>query len=160
VTDYGHNVWGELEDLGGGVRGRRLVRTEGSQLVAAVWELDPGAEPGPYHLHHGTEEYLLILRGRPTLRTPQGERELVEGDVAHFPRGLDGAHQVLNRSDGVVRFLMAAAHDTPEVIEYPDRGLIIAASRAPSAGGDSLFAAFRMADAVDPAERDPPRAEG
>ncbi len=155
MTEYGDNIWSELEEFGGGVRGKRLVRTEGSQLVAAVWELDPGAEPGPYHLHHGTEEYLVVLRGRPTLRTADGERELAEGDVAHFPRGRDGAHQVLNRSDNVVRYLMAAAHGTPEVIEYPDRGLIIAGAKTPAADGGTLFAAFRAADAVDPAERDP-----
>jgi hypothetical protein len=39
----------------------------------------------------------VVLRGRPTLRTPEGERELVEGDVACFMRGAAGAHQCAER---------------------------------------------------------------
>ena len=87
MSRYGDNIWGELDDLGDGVRGKRLVRSPESHLVAAVWELDPGSPPGPYHLHHGTDEYLLVLRGTPTLRTADGERELAEGEAVQFPRG-------------------------------------------------------------------------
>ena len=44
---------------------------------------------------------------------------------------------------------MAAAHGTPEVIEYPDRGLIIVGSKTPSADGSQLSVTFRMTDAED-----------
>ena len=37
-----------------------------------------------------------MLRGTPVLRTPQGERELAEGEVVAFPAGRDGAHQSIN----------------------------------------------------------------
>jgi uncharacterized cupin superfamily protein len=40
-----------------------------------------------------------VLRGEPTLRTPEGERVLKQGDVVCFPRGKDGAHQIINRTD-------------------------------------------------------------
>ena len=153
MTEYASNVWtDELFEFGGGVRAARLARHEGRGLVAGVWELDPGADV-VYHLHHGTDEYLVVLRGRPTLRTPDGERELAEGEVAAFPKGRDGAHGLANRTDAVVRYLMVAAHGTPEVIEYPDKGLVVVGSKTPSHDGGELFTAFRLTDAVDPAER-------
>jgi len=127
VPEYGSNIWDDLEDLGDGVRGTRLLqRAKESRLRAAVWELDPGATSGPYHVHHGTEELLLVLRGRPTLRTPDGERELKEGDAVHFPAGPTGAHQLTNRSDEVARFVIAASHAVPEIVEYIDEGVATA----------------------------------
>jgi uncharacterized cupin superfamily protein len=153
VSTYASNAWtDDLFDLGGGVRAARLTRTDGSHLVAGVWELDPGASV-VYHLHHGTEEYLLVLRGRLTLRTADGDRVLTDGDVAHFPKGRDGAHGTRNDSDGVVRYLVAANHGTPEVIEYPDTGIVVVGAETPSQDGNALELAFRAGDAVDPAER-------
>src|SRR4051794_11167251 len=126
---YGDNVlsvdW-DPED-GSGVRGQRLLeRPPLARLRSAVWELDPGASSGPYHLHHGAEELLIVLRGQPTLRRPDGERRLDEGAVAYFEPGPAGAHQVLNHTDGPVRYVMIASHVTPDVVEYPDEGKIIA----------------------------------
>jgi uncharacterized cupin superfamily protein len=122
------NIWNiewESSDEDG-LRGQRLLeRPGGTRLVAAVWELDPGKESGPYHVHHATEELLLVLRGRPTLRTPDGERQLEEGDAVHFPAGPEGAHQVINRSDGVVRYVMAASHSPLDVIEYLDESKVL-----------------------------------
>jgi uncharacterized cupin superfamily protein len=142
MSEYGDNIWGELEDFGDGVSGKRLVRSPESHLVAAVWELQPGAAPGPYHLHHGTDEYLLVLRGTPILRTAEGERELAEGEAVQFPCGLHGAHQLINRSDSTVRVVIAAYHGTPEVIEYPDDGVLIVGSRTPGQDGEPLFRRF------------------
>ena len=127
MPEYGSNIWDDLDDLGDGVRGTRLLqRAKETRLRAAVWELDPGATSGPYHVHHGTEELLLVLRGRPTLRTPDGERELEEGDAVHFPAGPTGAHQLTNRSDEVARFVIAASHAVPEIVEYVDEGVATA----------------------------------
>jgi uncharacterized cupin superfamily protein len=127
VPDYGSNIWEDLEELGDGVRGMRLLeREKGDRLRAAVWELDPEATSGPYHVHHGTEELLLVLSGRPTVRTPDGERELQEGEAVHFPAGPTGAHQLTNRSDEPARVVIAASHVTPEIVEYVDEGEAIA----------------------------------
>lgn len=136
------NIWDlELEAIAEGVRGARLLeRPSGTRLVSAVWELDPGASSGPYHVHHGTEELLLVLDGSPTLRTPAGERELTRGEVVHFPVGADGAHQVLNRSDGPVRYLMVAAHTGADAIEYVDEKQVVVYSNWPSVlQSDGLF---------------------
>ena len=79
------DTWDEGEDWsGGGARAKRLPR--GDELGATVYELGAGNWL-PFHFHHGAEEYLVVLRGRPTLRTGDGSRELAEGDAVHFPRG-------------------------------------------------------------------------
>lgn len=118
------NVWSDdwqfesEEDWTGGARSTRLPR--GEQLGASVYELRPGTTCGLYHFHHGTEELLIVLRGRPTLRTPDGERELEEGEVVLFPRGPDGAHQVKNEGSEPVRLVFVSTRPSPDAVEYPD----------------------------------------
>ena len=133
----------------GGVRGARLVRPKGATLSAAVWELDPGVTQAPYHFHHGGEELLIVLSGAPTLRTPEGERVLRAGEVVHFARGAEGAHQLSNRSDEVTRYLIAAAQGTPEIVEYPDSGKVAAMARTESARGGPLYTMHRLDDSVE-----------
>jgi uncharacterized cupin superfamily protein len=121
MSEYGDNVFAELPEVWPGVRGERLVREEGRPLSGAVWELPPGSDGVDYHYHLGTEEFLVVLRGTATLRTPDGERELPEGSAVHFSPGEAGAHTVMNRSDEPMRYLMMAAHASPDVIVYPDK---------------------------------------
>ena len=42
----------------------------------SIYELPPGQAICPYHYEYGEEEWLLVLEGRPTLRTPEGEEEI------------------------------------------------------------------------------------
>ena len=77
-------------------------------LGATVYELPPDGYV-VYHFHHGSEELLIVLRGRPTLRTPDGERQLDEGDVVYFPTGPEGAHGLTNRHVGT-RALSRGGH--------------------------------------------------
>lgn len=102
-------------------RSRRLAR--GEQLGSSLIELPPGGH-SVYHFHHGAEELLVVLQGQPTLRTPNGERVLAEGEVVHFSVGPEGAHGVRNATDAPARYLMVSTLPSPEVVEYPDtRGL-------------------------------------
>jgi uncharacterized cupin superfamily protein len=98
----------------------RHKRAGGELLGASVYELAPGRKNAPYHYHRGIEEWLLVVRGRPTLRTPDGERELREGDLVRFPEGPDGAHRVLNRTDEPVRVLIVSNLAAPTISYYPD----------------------------------------
>jgi uncharacterized cupin superfamily protein len=141
VSDYGDNVWGELEEMGDGVSGRRLRRGEDARLVAAVWELAPRSEGVAYHFHHGTEELLVVLRGRPLLRAAAGERLLEEGEVVHFPPGPEGAHKLSNPTDEPVRYLMASApaHAPLDIIEYLDEGTYAAYAKTKSQRGEPFF---------------------
>ena len=92
----------------------------------AMYELEPGDRLWPYHTHHANEEWAIVLRGRPTLRTVEGEQELREGDVVAFPRGERGAHQISNRTNAAIRVLMLSTLLSPDVIEYLDSGQISA----------------------------------
>jgi uncharacterized cupin superfamily protein len=135
------NVWSDewepSEDWsGGGGRSKRLPR--GDVLGASLYELDPGNFVA-YHFHHGAEEMMIVLRGRPTLRTQDGERELAEGDVVYFPPGPAGAHAVRNESELPARFVMVSDHPSPEVVEYPDLRQITAQARTGSQTGDRLW---------------------
>ena len=130
--------WDDIEDWsGGGGKSRRLVGS-GPQLGASVYELGPG-NFNVYHFHHGSEELLIVLRGRPTLRAPDGERQLAEGEVVHFPTGPDGAHGVRNDTDDPVRFVVAGIRVSPEVAEYPDLKQITAQARTGSQTGERLW---------------------
>jgi len=135
------NVWSDKWEpsddwSGGGGRSKRLPR--GDVLGASVYELDPGNFV-VYHFHHGAEELMIVLRGRPTLRTPEGERELAEGDVVHFPTGPAGAHAVTNESDAPARVVMISNRPAPEVVEYPDLGQITAQAPTGSQTGERLW---------------------
>jgi uncharacterized cupin superfamily protein len=130
--------WDELDDWsGGGGRSKHLVE-RGPELGATVYELAPG-NFAVYHFHHGSEELLIVLRGRPTLRTPDGERTLAEGEVVHFPVGPDGAHGFRNDTDDPVRYVVAGIRVSPEVAEYPDLNKITAQARTGSQTGARLW---------------------
>ena len=116
----------EMEHEGFRIRAAGIGKRIGADLLAgSVYEIDPGKKLWPYHLHHANEEWLVVLRGRPTLRTPEGERELVEGDVACFVRGAAGAHQVRNATEEPVRILMLSTRIAPEILVYPDSDKVI-----------------------------------
>lgn len=100
----------------------------------SVYELGPG-ETTTYHWHVGEEEWLLVVAGTPTLRTPEGERGLRAWDIVHFPRGEAGAHQLRNDGDQPARAAFFSSVSDPEVVAYPDEGRIgvVAAWRRPGA---------------------------
>src|SRR2546427_9055509 len=63
----------------------------GTELIGcSLWELAPGEAAYPYHFHFADEELLIVISGCPTLRTPDGLRELDEGEAVRFPLGGDG----------------------------------------------------------------------
>jgi uncharacterized cupin superfamily protein len=162
MTERPNAFASDWEDLYPQVEGwksnvRRLV-PPGNTLGMSVYELSPGQTQCPYHFHHGNEELILVLRGRPTLRTPDGEDQLVPGDVVHFSKGAAGAHQVVNRTDEPVRYVVADAHDSPELVEYPDTGKFAVMARTESQRGGPIWTVHRLDDAVDYFDGEQPRA--
>jgi uncharacterized cupin superfamily protein len=144
-------------------RRARIGWQAGSErLGASLYEVEPGNACFPYHWHSANEEMLIVLSGRPTLRTPAGERVLEEGEVVAFRLGEEGAHQVVNRSEGTVRFLIVSEMNPVDLNGYPDSGKILTTNRAP--GGrpvpGSRALSFHESDAVDYMEDEPNPAEG
>ena len=133
-----------------GFRARRArigYQLGSERLGISQWELPPGQAAYPYHLHLNEEELLIVLEGTPALRTPDGWRDLAEGEVVSFPRGEAGAHQILNRTASTVAFLAISTHGDPDVVLYPGGGKVGAGGPRPPGGG--LRKWFRLDDAVD-----------
>jgi len=112
----------------------------GGELIgASMSEVEPGNKLWPYHTHYANEEWVIVLAGEPTLRTPEGEQVLKEGDAVCFPRGEKGAHQIINRTDSPIRVLMLSSMVAPDVVHYPDTEKVSASS----AEGEPIMLARR-----------------
>jgi uncharacterized cupin superfamily protein len=109
-------------------------------LGLSVYELPPGESICPYHFEYGFDEWLIVLVGTPTLRSPDGEQELRRWDMAYFPDGADGAHKVFNRTETPVRVAILSNKGQPSAAVYPDSGKV---------GVWPEDKIFRLADAVD-----------
>jgi uncharacterized cupin superfamily protein len=138
-------------------RRARIGYELGTELIGcSLWELPPGEAAYPYHYHYSDEELVIVLSGRPTLRTPEGNRELEEGKALHFELGETGAHQIFNATDQTATFLAVSSHGRPDVVVYPDANKIGVGERLPKGGG--LRAFFKRDDAVGYFEGESPPA--
>jgi uncharacterized cupin superfamily protein len=124
---YGDEWDGTRDREGWRIKAALVGQRIGGELIGATMsEVEPGNKLWPYHTHHLNEEWVIVLHGEPTLRTTEGEHVLKEGDVVCFPRGKDGAHQIINRTDSPIRVLMLSSTIRGEVIEYLDTGKVLA----------------------------------
>jgi uncharacterized cupin superfamily protein len=114
------------------------------QTGASLYELPPGQALCPYHYEYGEEEWLLAVQGRPSVRTPEGTRQLEPLELVFFPMGPDGAHKVFNDTAEPVRVLMWSTVITPTATAYPDSGKVGVYVGVP---GENHMS--RRADAVD-----------
>jgi uncharacterized cupin superfamily protein len=100
----------------------RLGPMIGAAMIGgSVYDLEPGESVCPYHFEFGSEEWLLVLRGRPTLRRVGETRYVLDpGDVVCFPPGPSGAHKVTNTSEEPVRVLLLSTMPDVDISYYPD----------------------------------------
>jgi uncharacterized cupin superfamily protein len=113
----------------------------GDLIGCTLYDVEPKQQLWPYHFHWNNEEWLLVVAGTPTLRTPDGERELRAGDVVGFVEGEAGAHTLVNRSSGSFRVALFSTRNQGGVV-YPDSGKVGAGPP-----WDRLY--FKREDAVD-----------
>ena len=114
-----------------------------------VYELAPGNAAWPYHFEATEEEWLIVLEGELTLRTPSGEAILHAGDVACFPAGAAGAHAVRNHTDARVRYAMPSTRASRGGASvYPDSGKV-------SVWGPGFHHRGRLGEPVDYWEGEP-----
>ena len=132
---------GEGDPPGYSVDHKRVGPLIGAELLGlSVYQLPPGESICPYHYENGEEEWLIVLVGNPTVRTPEGEQELRPWDTAFFPTGPSGAHKVTNRSDEVVRVLIWSNLVLSGTTVYPDSAKV---------GAWPPGKLFQLADEVD-----------
>jgi uncharacterized cupin superfamily protein len=117
----------------------RVGRQAGTEKIGlSLFELPPGQAAYPYHWHVAEEELIIVLTGRPSLRTPAGWRDIGPGEVLAFPVGERGAHQLVNRTTETIRFL-AFSNQQPDIIIRPDSQTIGVAERRPEGGGLAYY---------------------
>jgi uncharacterized cupin superfamily protein len=136
-----------------------LGRQAGAErLGASLFALAPGSAAFPMHYHLGNEEMLIVVAGRPSLRTLDGERELETGEVVSFPRGEAGVHQVVNRGDAEARILLVSEMNAPEVVVRPESKQLSALGRPPGSRGEGIHKVFMLEDEVElwDAQQPPP----
>jgi uncharacterized cupin superfamily protein len=125
-------------------RALRVADKLGSERIgAALYDLPEAERTWPYHYHHGVEEWLYVVAGSPTVRTPAGEQTLRPGDVLCFPANEQGAHTVI----GPGKVLILSANRAPSIAVYPDSDKI--GTRPGTAAGRQDNLDFRRQDAVD-----------
>ncbi len=131
-------------------RGAGLGSQAGAERIgASLYELGPGNSICPYHWHAANEELCVVIAGAPTLRTPEGERELTPGEVVAFQTGEGGAHKITNHGDRPTRVLMVSEMNAPEIAVQPDSRKVLARQEAPGVPATGVRALFRLDDAVD-----------
>ena len=145
IFNLNGDEWDRVEDRAGWRSKDAWVgaHIDAELIGGSMYELEAGDRLWPYHTHHGNEEWMIVLRGRPTLRTRDGEEQLTEGDVVAFRRGKDGAHQVRNDTEAPIRVLMLSTLLAPDIVEYLDSGKVSVVD----AKGERLFREFRGRDA-------------
>jgi uncharacterized cupin superfamily protein len=106
---------------------RRLGPGAGAEQTGiSVYELEPGNAAWPYHFELADEEWMIVIDGEVVLRTPDGERTMRAGDIACFPVGASGAHEVRNDGDAAARFALTSARlGTGGGAVYPDSGKVL-----------------------------------
>ena len=138
------------------LRAMRIGQRAGArELGATLYELEPGGAISPFHLHHGNEELLLVLAGRPRLRTPDGMPELEPGAVVAFPRGSAGAHRVTNPASAAepARIALLSTMHVPDVAEHLDTGAVLAITGPREGHAFPAGSAIAPMDAVERAMR-------
>ncbi len=94
-----------------------------SEIGATLHVVPAGKTAWPYHRHHGADELFLVLSGSGTLRLGERRLAIKAGECIGCPPGGE-AHQIINSSEGELRYIAFANHTRAEVIEYPDSGRI------------------------------------
>ena len=122
----------EVEPYEEGPEGRRFSMRSVGPLVGAertgmtVYEVAPGNATWPYHFELTDEEWMFVIDGEVVLRTPDGERTMRAGDLACFPIGAAGAHEVRNDSGAVARFALTSYALAPAGgAVYPNSGKVL-----------------------------------
>lgn len=145
----------DLRDWGHGERyAARLGRVGsliGAEALGCQYHVvPPGKAAFPYHAHHANEEMLVILSGEGRYRVGAATHDVRAGHVCAAPAGgPETAHQLLNTGTDELRYLCISTRNDPDVVEYPENGKTLVASRTPRGKGlmsSSVFHMFRSGD--------------
>ncbi|ADJ13545.1 cupin domain-containing protein [Halalkalicoccus jeotgali] len=127
--------WSELDHGDTRFRRKQLAEAaDGEGIGCSLYELPPGSRSWPYHYHTGNEEAIYVLSGTGVLRDAEGNHDLRAGEYVALPVGEEGAHRVINDSEGPLRYLAISTMRDPDVTVYPDAGAIGVFAGSPPGG--------------------------
>jgi uncharacterized cupin superfamily protein len=131
-------------------RRKQLSRAAGGEKVGcSLYEVPPRRQAWPYHYHLANEEAIYVLEGAGTLQICGQEVRISEGDYVALPARAQAAHEIVNSSEAVLRYLCFSTLVEPDVMVYPDSGKVgIFGGAAP--GGrkeERTFSKFLRGDA-------------
>ncbi len=112
----------------------------------------PGKQAFPFHSHYANEEMFYIIEGRGEVRIGEARYPIRAGDVIACPPGGPAtAHQVINNSDGELKYLVISTKQTPDVSDYPDSnkfGVLVELPPTPEGKPQSQRVIGRWKDSV------------
>jgi len=82
-------------------------------------QLAPGAASALLHSHSREDELVYIVSGTAVLILDTAEFTMQAGDCCGFKAGTGKAHQLVNRSNGLVTFLEIGNRAADDAVEYP-----------------------------------------
>jgi uncharacterized cupin superfamily protein len=85
--------------------------------------LAPRATSALRHAHSKQDEFVYVLRGRPTLETDAGRMPLAPGMCAGFKAGTGDGHRLINDTDEEVVYLEIGDRTPGDEGTYPDDDL-------------------------------------
>jgi uncharacterized cupin superfamily protein len=107
-----------------GRRKRQLGEFFGLQNFGVnLTHLAPGAASSLRHAHTKQDEFLYIVRGRPTLHTNEGRLQLSPGMCVGFRAGTGNAHNLRNETADEVLYLEIGDRMPGDEVSYPEDDL-------------------------------------
>jgi uncharacterized cupin superfamily protein len=91
-----------------------------TQFGARVEILGPGARSSHSHWHESEDEMIYVLEGTVTLIEGGTEHDLPAGAAATFLAGVATGHNLENRSDAPVRYMVVGNRAPRDRVHYPD----------------------------------------
>lgn len=151
LTNLDDLDWTSVDREGTSFRRKRLSQAaDGEDIGCSLYELPPGKRSWPYHYHTANEEAIFVLEGQGTLRLAGETVGLEPTDYVALPASEEGAHRVVNDSDGVLRYLAISTMRDPDVTVYPDTEKIgVFAGSPPGGSGErDVHGYYRREDTV------------
>lgn len=93
-----------------------------TQFGVHLETLPPGGKGADRHWHTDEDEFLYVLEGAATVIDNRGAHRLGPGDAACWRFGDPNAHQIANRAEGPLRYLIVGTRVGGDTIHFPDSG--------------------------------------
>ena len=91
-----------------------------TQFGVKVERLEPGSASSNRHWHEEEDELAYVLSGEVTLVEDDGETVLRPSDAATWRASVPVAHQLVNRSDAPVSYLVVGTRSANHAVHYAE----------------------------------------